>query len=415
MVRKLMPILLLSFVNVLGFSLLMPVLPEVLVRYTGESSGLLYGFLLSSYALSQFIAAPILGAWSDHYGRRPILLLSQLGTLLSWFIFAAAYFIPADIHIAGVSLPLLVIAFSRITDGLTGGNISVAQAWISDRTEAHEKTKAFGLAGAVFGFGFLVGPALGGLSVSGPLHFLGTAILASAISLVTLGFIYWRLPESLHDDHRSEKPERSLLAQLNFSKRLALFKHNPVIKNLLAVRVMFSLAFVGFTTSLILLLKIEYLLNAVRVGTVLSLIGIFAILNQAWVVPKISERLGSIKTFFSGLILSSVGVGVLALLPIVFGPVFGGVVVVLFYALMYFLNLGIAMVMTTFRTIITLNTAPNRQGQATGLDESLTSLGQGVVPLFAGTLYDFIGPWSFALYASVLFVFSVRAYVRMEK
>ena len=137
--RKLFPILLLTFVNVIGFSLLIPVLPEVLIFFTGESSGWLYGLLLSAYALSQFVAAPILGSLSDRYGRRSILLLSQMGTLLSWVIFGLAYFIPENWGVGGMSVALLVIMFSRITDGLTGGNVSVAQAWVSDRTTAKEK------------------------------------------------------------------------------------------------------------------------------------------------------------------------------------------------------------------------------------------------------------------------------------
>ena len=143
-VKKLMPVLILTFVNVIGFSILIPVLPEVLKYFTGESSGLFYGLLLSSYALSQFLGAPILGSLSDKYGRRPILLLSQGGTILSWIIFASAYFIPKDMLVGSVSLPLVVIAISRILDGLTGGNVSVAQAWVSDKTTREEKTKAFG-------------------------------------------------------------------------------------------------------------------------------------------------------------------------------------------------------------------------------------------------------------------------------
>ncbi|MDP2624958.1 MAG: MFS transporter, partial [Candidatus Peregrinibacteria bacterium] len=295
--KKLTPVLLLSFVNVIGFSILIPVLPEVLELLTGKSSGLLYGLLLSSYAFSQFLAAPILGSLSDHYGRRPILLISQFGTMVSWIIFASAYFIPRDAMLGSISIPILVIAISRITDGLTGGNISVASAWVSDRTTHEEKTKAFGLVGATFGVGFLIGPALGGFSVSTPIHFLGTAILAFAISLVTLGFIYWGLPESLSDEHRTSGQELSFMNHLNFSKKFKLFRDNDVIKNLVWVRVFFSLAFVGFTTSLILLLGRTYELTPINIGIIMSVIGVFSILNQSTVVPRLAKRFGNFQAF----------------------------------------------------------------------------------------------------------------------
>jgi MFS transporter, DHA1 family, tetracycline resistance protein len=410
--RKLIPILFLSFVNVIGFSILIPVLPEILIQLTGESSGLLYGLLLSSYALSQFVAAPVLGSISDRYGRRPILLLSQFGTILSWIIFAAAYFIPRDAMIGTLSLPLLVIALSRITDGITGGNIAVAQAWVSDMTTAKEKTRAFGLVGATFGFGFMAGPALGGFSVSTSIGFLGTALLALFISLIAFAFIFWGLPESLSEENKTKKDDYSIRENFNFVKKFNLFKDNNVIKNLLWVRVFFSLAFVGFTTAIILFLGRTYDLSPVQIGLVMSGIGVFSILNQAVIVPKFDKKFGSFKTFFIGLFLTSVVLSLHTLLPVMFETVFVGKVIFVFFFLSFFLNLGISMIMTTFKTIITTNTAENKQGQATGLDESISSFGQGVSPLFAGVLYDVIGFWSFALYGGALLIFSARAYYR---
>lgn len=413
--KKLTPILFLTFVNVIGFSILIPVLPDIVIRFTGESSGLLYGLLLSSYALSQFVAAPILGTLSDRYGRRPILLLSQFGTLLSWVIFASAYFLPQDMMWGSVSVPLLVIALSRITDGITGGNISVANAWVSDRTTKEEKTKAFGLLGATFGVGFLIGPALGGLSVSTPIHFLGTALLAIVISLVTFAFIYFGLPESHAKENRSTHPNESLMEHLNMLKKFKLFRENPMIKNLLMVRIFFSLTFVGFTTSLILLLGRTYQLAPINIGIVMSVIGIFSIINQGFVVPSLTKKFGPFVTFFGGLALVGIPLTFHTLLPLVFNSEFKGLVIVLFYLLSFPLNLGISMTMTTFKTIITTNTEPSKQGQATGLDESISSFGQGVAPMFAGFLYDVISIWSFALYGLILLVMSIKSYAKFSK
>lgn len=411
LISRLTPVLLLNFVNVIGFSLLIPVLPEVLKFYTGNSSGIVYGLLLSSYAFSQFIGAPILGSLSDRYGRRPILLLSQLGTLLSWFIFASAYFLPRDLMIGSISVPLLVIALSRITDGITGGNVSVANAWVSDVTTREEKTKAFGLIGATFGVGFLLGPALGGFSVSYSIHFLGTAILAAVISLITLIFIYYKLPESTV--HKKQPLDSvSLSEHFNIIGKFNLFRHHPIIKNLFWVRVFYSIAFVGFTTSIILTLSRVYALSPLNIGLIMSVIGTFSIVNQAVVVPKLSEKLGMFNTFFVGLIMSAVALGCHSLLPHLFGNTFQGVVVIIFFLISFPLNLGLSMTLTTFKTIITTHTPDDQQGQATGLDESISSFGQGVTPLFAGALYDVIGFWAFGLYGTALILIGFRAWVR---
>jgi MFS family permease len=214
MLKKFFPIMLLTFVNVIGFSLLIPVLPVIAEKYAPSISAPVYGALLSAYAFFQFLGAPVLGSLSDKYGRKPLLMVSQLGTTLSWVIFAAAYFLP-DIAIGPVMLPLLVIAVSRIIDGITGGNISVAQAWISDATTNEEKTKAFGLVGAIFGLGFMFGPALGGLSAGTTLGYLGTCILAFTISLVTLIMIHLYLPESLKEEDRDKELDIHLLKEIN--------------------------------------------------------------------------------------------------------------------------------------------------------------------------------------------------------
>lgn len=334
MKKKLTPILLLTLVNVIGFSLLIPVIPEILQRLTGKSSGVLYGMLFSSYAFSQFLAAPILGSLSDRYGRRPVLIFSQLGTLLSWVIFASAYFIPVQAEFMGWSLALIVLMVSRIIDGLTGGNVSVAQAWVSDKTTKDEKAKAFGLIGAIFGVGFLIGPAIGGFTVSTPIHFLGTALFAFLLSLVTLGFIYWGLEESLPKSKR-HKHKFSIWDHMNFPKKFNLFHKNIVIKNLLWVRVFFSLAFVGFTTAVILMLGKIYGLGAIDVGLSMSVIGVFSIFNQGVLVPRFAKRFGSVNIFFTGLFLSSPALGMHFALPYLFEPIFEGLVIVCFFSLSY--------------------------------------------------------------------------------
>ena len=185
MKRKFVPAYLLTLVNILGFSLMLPVLPFVVERYGGSDA--VYGVLLSAYAAFQFIGAPWLGRLSDSVGRKPVLMISHAGTLLSWLIFGAAWFLP-DISLWMVSLPLLVIGISRVLDGITGGNAAVSQAYISDLATREEKTWVFGTVGGIVGLGCdgedvdAAAPIEGGIVGLGFVHFVGSGTTPSSFS-----------------------------------------------------------------------------------------------------------------------------------------------------------------------------------------------------------------------------------------
>lgn len=227
--KKLLPVLLLSFVNVVGFSILIPILPEMVQQYVATKYlSIAYGAILSSYAFSQFLAAPLLGSLSDRYGRKPILVLSQVGTIISWLIFTLAYFAHGRIVFGWLPVPLLIIIISRIADGITGGNISVAQAWVSDSTVKEERTKVFGMMGGVFGLGFLLGPIIGGYSYSLGPGLLGTIFVALIISIITLFLIVFVLPESLPYEKRAHHLNIKLLSEVNIFNKFNLFKSEEI-------------------------------------------------------------------------------------------------------------------------------------------------------------------------------------------
>ena len=189
---RLLPAYLLTFVNVLGFSILMPVLPFIVESYGADEW--VYGLLLTFYSAFQFLGAPYLGAMSDGKGRKPILIISQAGTLLSWFVFMIALSLP-ETPIWGYALPLWIIALSRILDGITGGNTSVANAYVADITTKKEKSYIFGYLGGIAGLGMIIGPGLGGFAASSSLGYMGTLIVASGISMITLIVIFLFLKE----------------------------------------------------------------------------------------------------------------------------------------------------------------------------------------------------------------------------
>jgi DHA1 family tetracycline resistance protein-like MFS transporter len=183
--------------------MLFPVLPFIIKSY-GQTEVIL-GILMGTFSLFQFLAAPVLGSLSDSYGRKPVLILTQAGTLLSWVVLWIAYMLPNQELFGFVLLPILVVFLSRVFDGITWWNASVAQAVLADMSSPEDRSKVFGMNGAVFGFALLVWPALGSFSVASGIWFLGTAILWACISLITLWIMIFFLRESLHISQRKKE------------------------------------------------------------------------------------------------------------------------------------------------------------------------------------------------------------------
>lgn len=200
---SLYPILSVNFVGALGFSIVLPFLVFLVTRWGGNA--LIYGLMGATYSAFQLIGAPVLGRWSDRYGRRRILLLSQIGTLVSWVIFVCAFFLPTvplgavESSVFGtfsVTLPLLVLFLARALDGITGGNVSVANAYLADVTSTDDRNAAFGRMAVSANLGFILGPAIAGLLGAMALGELLPVLAALLISVVATIIIVRRLPES---------------------------------------------------------------------------------------------------------------------------------------------------------------------------------------------------------------------------
>src|ERR671933_1014201 len=199
---SLLPILLVNFVGTLGFSIVLPFLVFVVMKFGGNA--ILYGLLAATYPAFQLIGSPILGKWSDTYGRKKILLLSNVGTSIGWLLFLFALFLPSNsfnIHIVFlgtfvVIIPLLMLFLARAIDGVTGGNISIANAYLADLSSDSTRSKNFGKMAISSNLGFILGPALAGI-LGGTTYGAILPVLAALIlSLVTIIVIILLLKES---------------------------------------------------------------------------------------------------------------------------------------------------------------------------------------------------------------------------
>lgn len=257
MYKKIYPIILLTFVNTIGFSLILPILPNIIEDMNGNE--FMYAVVLSSYSIFQFFGSPFLGSLSDVYGRKKLLILSHAGTLLSWVIFGSTFFLPNDRFVLGVSISLWVVIFSRLLDGITGGNISVANAYISDVTTEKERSKAFGVIGAVFGFGFIFGPIIGAFSAQTSISYYGTVIVAFFISLITLFFIIFGLKDSVNKhkkDHVDFK--KTVTESFKILTKIKNYASDRFILTIFKVRFVFAAIFVSYTSVMVLFFKEQF-------------------------------------------------------------------------------------------------------------------------------------------------------------
>src|ERR1041385_6057561 len=256
--KRLIPIFIVVFVDLLGFSIILPLLPYYADKFGATAE--LIGILVASYSLCQFIAAPCLGDLSDRFGRRPLLLYSQVGSMAGFILLGLASHLPHG-------LAWLFVA--RVVDGLSGGNITIAQAYISDVTEAKDRTKSYALIGIAFGLGFLLGPTLGGfLSNFG---YDVPAYTAAGFSFASVMATLFLLPETEH------QPEPERRSGLRAYARVIEYFEIGSLRRLLFIFLFFALPFSLYVSMFALFADRQLHFTAAQTGYFLGFVGLLGI------------------------------------------------------------------------------------------------------------------------------------------
>ena len=371
--KSLFSILLVVFIDLLGFSLILPLLPYY--AETFNATKFQTGLLIAVYALMQLIGAPILGRLSDRFGRRPILLISIFGTFLGFVLFGFA-----------TSLWMLFVA--RILDGITGGNLSVAQAYISDVTDAQNRAKGLGLVGAAFGIGFIIGPVTGGLLSQYGYNI--PAFVAAGLALLNFIVVYAWLPESLTAEQRQQMNTQQRPA-ITLEALLAALKR-PFTGSLLITRFFFSLAFSIFQTIFSLYALAKFNLTARDTGLVLTYVGVLSVIVQGFLVGRLTARFRDDVLIAFAVALMTVSLIGWALAPSVFW-----LLVILTPT-----ALSGGILNTLLSSTLTKAVDPQEIGGILGLAASIESSTRIIAPILGGALLERVGAWSPGAFGAVI-------------
>jgi MFS transporter, DHA1 family, tetracycline resistance protein len=345
-------------VNLIGFGIIIPLLPFYAEQF--GASPVVIGLLFASFSVAQLVAAPLLGEWSDRWGRRPILILSLIGTAVSFAMLA----------VAG-SLTMLFAA--RIVDGLSGGNITTARAYIADVSTEENRAKAYGFLGAAFGLGFILGPALGGafshISYTAPIW------VAVAVTLVATVMAWLWLPETVHRAHAASGFSLGTITELF---------HRPYLRTLLAVDFVYWMSFAVYQTTFALFGARRFGFDVAETGYMLSAFGLLGVIVQAGLVHPFVMRFGERTTLAIGLVLTAIGWGGSAMtysLPVLVLLLVPGAI-------------GIGLCNATLSALVSHAAAPGEQGRVQGAAGALESVGRATGPVWGNGMLQAFGEGS---------------------
>jgi len=387
--------------EIIGFGILFPIVPLLftdpgskyfMVPGFSEQIGfILLGLMIGIYPLSQFFATPILGELSDIHGRKKVIQVSIVGTIISTLMFAYG------IYTANLALMFV----SRIINGLTGGLIAVAQASIADASENADKSKNFGLIGAAFGIGFIIGPFLGGLLSSGILPFLTITtpfLFAAVLSTVSLAYVSRNLEET------SPMEEKAI----NWKKPFTQLKKGlmlPGLRKIFTTNLFYFSGFAFFTSFVPVFLIKNFGFSQFEIGNFFLYIGILVLFGQTVLVPKVFSKLEESKVMPVTLFMTGAGILIL-LIP---------ETLIVFLLLIPIFSFNNALTQVSLNTLVSNGASEKDQGLALGTNQSLRSIGNAVPSILSGVAAAVFAPSTPLLIAGTIIAVTALIYVITER
>lgn len=412
---SLLPILSVNFVGTLGFSIVVPFLVFLVTRWGGNA--LIYGLIGATYSAFQLIGAPILGRWSDRFGRRKILLLSQAGTLVSWLVFLVAFLVPVSPIVEvdsgalgqfSLTLPLIILFIARAADGITGGNVSVANAYLADITDEDNRSANFGRMALSGNLGFVLGPALAGLlgaTIYGELIPVIAALLISLLATLIIVFgledydpcTITRTPEprSLRkvfgQEHKEcykiGTPDNATLGTI-----LTVPGIPAILANYFLVMLGFSFFYIGFPIHAVQVLE----WNVTETGIFFAYLSLLMVVVQGPVLARLSKTNSDSALAIAGTLILVAG----------FTTLFRGSIVAVVTAATL-IAVGNGLMWPSIMSMLSKFAGDKHQGAVQGIGGSLGAVASIAGLLAAGVLYNSLGAWVFVLAALFILPVSV--------
>jgi MFS transporter, DHA1 family, tetracycline resistance protein len=373
---------LIVFVDLVGFGLVIPLLPFYAVRFGASPQQVT--LLLAIYSLMQLFTAPLWGRLSDRVGRRPVLMVSMAASVLAYFAIGSA-------------AALWMLFAARALGGACAGNIAAAQAYIADVTKPEDRAKGMGLIGAAFGLGFIIGPALGGvLAGSDPAtaDVETPAWVAAALSFIAFGGVVVLLPESRPAERRTAHGRsRSRLAAIWDVLR------RPVLSRLILIFFLVIVAFAGMESTFALWAMAQFGWGPGQVAYVFAYVGVLSAILQGGLIGSLTRRFGEERLLTCG--LSLIGTGLLVIATARNVPVFAVAVSAL--------ALGMGLTQPSLNSLISRRAGREEQGEVMGVSQSVASLSRVLGPVAAGFFFAEFGRnaaflWGAALGGIALFL-----------
>ena len=371
--KRLYIIFLISFTEVLGFSMVLPLIP-----FLGQELGLTLsqiGLIISVFSICQLFASPITGKLSDHFGRKPLFILSQISTFVG-FVFL------------GFATTVVLLIAARLIDGLLGSNMTVSQAYISDITEPKHRTRVYGYSSGVFDAGLIFGPFIGGILST--INYSVPMFFAAAITLVSITLVILFLPETI--PKKTEKISLSLNDVIPVDD-VKHFVRNYHIRSRLLMFFIYTMAFFLFISNLSLLGIAQFHATADEVSFYMVWIGVIRVGVQTVLIARILRFFGEKRVLL---------IGVLSMIISMVTLIFSTEYLFVFVPLV-FLAFGTGVGRPILTSRLTNSVTQKETGAILGVNNALTSVAQIIAPIFGGFIIEYLAPQTLPLLSAIIF------------